>query len=199
MIKLSKKHSLISLAFIAALIMAMFPTSSFIGEPFTLNTNLKQQHYNAAGLFTVSPYEAAEFYSSKPSNSYWIDVRDASEYAKSHLKAAMNESLKKLESSSWNPDDIILVYGNNTEDAQQAAAALRQMVNARAFAVAGGFYEVKKYLMDPIGIDITSKLSDNQLSNLIELRGKLSGEKTSPAQLLEKLKSGKSKAVREGC
>ncbi len=91
------------------------------------------------------------------------------------------------------------MYGTNTEEAQDAAAYLRQVKNARAFAVIGGFDAVKKYLMDPIGISITNQFSDKDLTNLIEIRGKLSGEKTSADQVLKKLKSSKSKTIREGC
>ncbi len=199
MIKISKKHSIISLAILAALIMALFPTTSFIGEPYVFDTHLKQQFYNTAGIFTVSPMEAAEYYAENTSNCYWIDLRENKEFKKSHLSPALNEDIKTLERSKWNPEDIILIYGNNTQEAQKAVSMLRQMANARAFAVEGGFNEVKEYLMDPIGINLTSRLTNKQLANLLELRGKISGEKVSPSQLLEKLKSSKSKAVHEGC
>ena len=199
MIKVSKKFPLVGLGLFIALILAFFPTSSFISKPFVVDAQLKQQQFNEAGIFTVSPFVAAQYYSLNKSNCYWIDIRDTKYFDKEHLKPALNQNLTQLQNSSWNPDDLILVYGNNTGDAQEAVALLRQVKNARAFAVKGGFDAVKKYLIDPIGISITSQLNDKDLSTLVELRSKLSGEKASPDQLLDKLKSGKSKAIKEGC
>ena len=199
MVKISGKQLTVSIALFVALILAFFPTSAFINSPFILNTHMKQQHYNAAGIFTVTPFEAARFYSNDQANCYWIDVRNETEFTKSHLKIAVNRTLKELSNTGWQPDDLILIYGDSTGDAQDAVAYLRQVKNARAFAVEGGFRDVKKYLMDPIGISVTNQFSDQDLTKLIEARNKISGEKISPDQLLNKLKSSKSKAAREGC
>ncbi len=199
MIKLSKQHYVISLALLAALILAFFPTTAFISRPYMLNTQLSQQHENLTGLFTITPFKAAQYYSYKQKKAFWIDVRDAEQFSKSHLKIAVHQTLSQLENTQWNPDDLILIYGNNTRDAQEAVAYLRQVKNARAFAVVGGFPAVKKYLIDPIGISVTNRLSDKSLTTLIELRNKLSGENVSPEQMLKNLKSSKSKAIREGC
>lgn len=199
MIKLSKKNSVIGIALAAALLLAFFPTSSFIKNPFIVETNLKQQNYNEAGIFTITPFQAAQYYSYDQSKCYWIDLRDAKEFSASHLKTATNQTFKQLHSSSWNANDLVLVYGNNTDEAQQAVAFLRQVKDTRAFAVKGGYDAVKKYLIDPIGISITNQLSDKDIQTLIELRNKISGEKASAGQSLDKLKSSKSSAVREGC
>lgn len=198
MIKISKKYSVVGLALFVALLLALFPTSSFISNPFVVDAQLKQQHFNETGIFTVSPFEAAQYYSYDQSKCYWIDLRDAKDFSRSHLKIALNQTLKQLQSSSWNPDNLIIVYGNNTGDAQEAVAFLRQVKNARAFAVKGGYDAVKKYLINPIGISITNQLSDKDLQTLVELRNKISGEKGSPGQTLD-LKGSKSKALREGC
>ncbi len=199
MFKLSKKHTVIGLAMLAALVLAFFPTSFFMGKPYVLDTHLKQQQYNKAGLFTITPFEAAKFYSYDQEKCYWIDLRNPSEFSESHLKIAVNQSLKQLENMKWKPDDLILIYGNDTEDAQEATAYLRQVENVRAFAIEGGFTAVKKYLIDPLSISVTNQFSDKDLTNLIELRNKLSGENISPTEMLKTLKSSKPKAIREGC
>lgn len=199
MVKISKNQYLAGLALLVALVLAFFPTSDFISKPYVLNTFLKQQHENRAGLFTVSPFEAAQFYSNDQAHGFWLDVRDPQEFSKSHLKIAVNQTLSQLVNTKWNPDDLILIYGNNTKDAQEAVAYLRQVKNARAFAIKGGFPAVKKYLVDPIGIAITNQFSDKNLTTLVELRNKISGEKISPEEMLKKLKSSKPKAIKEGC
>lgn len=199
MIKLNRKSSLVGLGLLIAILLAFFPTSSFIKNPFVVEGQLKQQHFNEAGIFTIFPFDAANFYSYDQTKCYWIDLRDSKEFSKSHLKAAINQTFDQLQNSSWNADDLVLVYGNNTSDAQNAVAYLRQVKNTRAYAIKGGYDAVKKYLIDPIGITITSQMSDKDLQTLLELRNKLSGNKVSQAQSIENLKSGKSKAVREGC
>lgn len=199
MIKITGKHYVVGLGLLLALFIAFFSTTDFIKKPFIVDSYLKQQHFNEAGIFTVSPFEAAKFFSSDSANCFWVDVRSAADYSKSHLKIAVNQTLSQLENTQWNPGDLILIYGKNTRDAQDAAAYLRQAKNARAFAIKGGFPEVKKYLIDPIGISITSKYSDSKLSDLIVLRNKLSGENVSPEQMMKNLKSGKKKTAREGC
>lgn len=198
--KISKNYYLIGLGVVLAAILAFFPTSEFIHQPYVLNTFLKQQHHNLAGIYTISPFEAAKFYSDdQQGNCYWLDVRDTSEFSKSHLKVAINQTLSQLKNTVWKPNDMILIYGNNTKEAQDAVAYLRQVKNARAFAIKGGFEAVKKYLIDPIGIAVTNQFSDKQLTSLIELRSEISGEKVSPQEMLKKLKSSKKKTVREGC
>ncbi len=49
-----------------------------------------------------------------------------------------------------------------------------------------------------MGIDVTAEFNDEDLEKLIVLRGELSGKTVSPDQL-KKLKSSKSKTIREGC
>ena len=197
--KLNKKTSLVIIGLFIALILAFFPSTSFIRNPFIVDAQLKQQHFNETGLFTVTPYEAAQYYATNKSNCFWIDVRDAKSFDKQHLKPALNESLKQLKNSSWNPNDLVLVYGNNTEEAQEVVALLRQVVNARAFAVRGGFNAVKTYLIDPIDISITNQFDDKDLSTLLQIRSTISGDTTSSDQTINKFKSSKSKAIREGC
>ena len=197
--KLSKKQWIVVGAVFITLILAMFPTSDFISMPFRVDGHVKQQHFNEAGLFTVTPFTAAQYFADSQSGCYWIDTRDPKEFSESHLKVALNQSLKQLQNSTWNANDLILVYGDNTGQAQAAVAYLRQVKNARAFAVKGGFSAIKKYLMDPIGISVTNQFSDKDLTKLIEIRNKLSGQNVSPDQLLQKLKSSKSKTIREGC
>jgi len=199
MFKVLKKYSVVLVAIFIAFVMSFFPTSDFISKPYIVNTTLKQQDFNDAGIFTVSPVEAAKYYSYDQSKCFWIDLRDSSNFYKSHLKIALNLTLKQLQNSSWNPDDLILIYSDNTNDAQEAVAYLRQVKNARAYATKGGFAAVKKYLIDPVDISVTNQLSDKDLQTLLELRNKLSGENVSPEQVLDKLKSGKSKKIREGC
>ncbi|MGA9291301.1 MAG: rhodanese-like domain-containing protein [Ignavibacteriaceae bacterium] len=199
MFKLSVKNVIVGIGLFVALILAFFPTSYFINKPYIVDTYFNQQRFNEAGIFTITPYEAEKFYSYDQSKCFWIDLRNSEVFSKSHLKAALNQNMNQLENSIWNPDDLILVYGTDTKEAQDAAAFLRQVKNARAFAVEGGFNSVKKYLIAPIGISITNQFSDKDLTNLIEIRSKLSGEKTSADQVLKKLKSSKSKAIREGC
>lgn len=199
MIKLSKKSSLVVLGLFIALTFAFFPSSSFITNPFVVDAQLKQQHYNETGLFTVSPFIAAQYYSYNKSNCFWIDVRDAKSFEKGHIKPALNQTMSQLHNSSWNPNDLLLVYGNGTDDAQEVVAYLRQVANARAFAVKGGFSAVKKYLIDPIDISITNQFNDKDLSTLMENRSKLSGDSSAASQSLNKFKSSKSKAIREGC
>jgi rhodanese-related sulfurtransferase len=199
MVKISKQNYVVGFALLIVLVMAFFPTSSFIKSPFIVNAQLKQQNFDEVGIFTVSPIEAAKYFSYDQSKCFWIDLRQPADFQKSHLKIALNQNLKQLQNSSWNPDDIILIYGNSTYDAREAVAYLRQVKNARAFAIIGGFDATKKYLIDPIDISITNELSDQGLKSLIELRNKISGEKASSGQLLDKLKSSKSKAIREGC
>ncbi len=199
MIKLNKKSSLVGLGLLIAILLAFFPTSSFINNPFVVDGQLKQQHFNEAGIFTISPFVAANYFSYDQAKCYWIDLRDSKEFSKSHLKVSINQTFDQLQNSSWNADDLVLVYGNNTRDAQDAVAYLRQVKNTRAYAIKGGYDAVKKYLVDPIGITITSQMSDKDIQTLLELRNKLSGDKVSQAQSVESLKSGKSKAVREGC
>lgn len=199
MTRLTKKYSLVVMGLFITLILAFFPSSSFIKNPFVVDAQLKQQHYNETGLFTVSPFEAAQYYSYNRANSIWIDIRDAKSFEKEHLKPALNQSMSKLNNSNWSPNDLLLVYGNNTNDAQQVVAYLRQVVNARAFAVKGGFRAVKKYLIDPIDISITNQFNDKDLSSLMENRSKLSGDSSASGQTINKFKSSKSKAIREGC
>jgi|YelNatPaOPRAMG01_1025707.scaffolds.fasta_scaffold00153_24 rhodanese-related sulfurtransferase len=199
MIKLSKKNYLVGFGLVIAVILAFFPTSAFIKNPFVVHTNLKQQYFNETGIFSVSPFEAGKYFYYNQSKCYWIDVRDAKEFAKSHLKPAINQTLDQLKNSSWNPDDVLLVYGNNTNDAQEAVAYLRQVNGARAFAILGGFHAVKKYLIDPINISVTNQYSDKNLESLMEIRNKISGQKISPSQLIDQMKSNKSSAIKEGC
>jgi len=199
MIKFSKKYSIVGIGILAALILAFFPTTSFIANPFIVDVQLKQQQFNEAGIFTITPFEAAKYYSYDQSKCFWIDLRNPKEFSKQHLKVALNQSLKRLQNTSWNPNDLIIVYGKNTSDAQEAVAYLRQVKNARAFAVEGGFEAVQKFLINPINISVTNQLSDKDLQTLVELRNKISGEKVSPNEVLENLKSGKSKTIREGC
>ena len=199
MIKFSKKYSMVGIGLLAALVLAFFPSTSFISNPFVVDAQLKQQEFNEAGIFTITPFEAAKYYSYDQSNCYWIDLRNAKDFSKSHLKVALNQTLNGLQNTSWNPDALIIVYGNNTNDAQEAVAFLRQVKNARAFAVKGGFNAVQKYLINPINISVTNQLSDRDLQTLVELRNKISGEKVSANEVLENLKSGKSKTIREGC
>ncbi len=199
MLKVSKQNYVVGLALLIVIVMAFFPTSSFIKSPFIVDAQLKQQNFNKAGIFTVLPIEAAKYFSYDQSKCYWIDLRHPTDYQKSHLNIALNQTFKQLQNSRWNPNDMILVYGYSTDDAQEAVAYLRQVKNARAFAIKGGFDATKKYLIDPIDISITNELSDQGLQNLLELRNKISGEKVSSDQLPNKLKSSKSKAIREGC
>jgi rhodanese-related sulfurtransferase len=199
MIKLSKQNYIVGLAVLIAFILAFFPNSSFVSNPFIVNTTLKQQHFNESGIFTISPFEAAKYYSYDQSKCFWIDLRDSVEFSKSHLKIALNQTLTQLQNTAWNPDDLIIIYGDNSYNAQEAVAYLRQVKNARAFAIKGGFGAVKKYLIDSIDISITNQLSDKDLLTLLELRNKLSGENASIDQQMNKLKSGKSKSIREGC
>lgn len=196
---MSKKSSVVSLGILLALMLALFPTSDFLTKPYVVDSHVKQQHYNEVGMYTVSPYKAAQYFSYDQSNCIWLDVRDAKKFEKSHLKVALNQTLSQLQYSVWSPNDLIIVYGNNTEDSQAAAAYLRQAKNARAFAVKGGFEAVKTYLIQPIGLSITNQLSDAQLKTLVLLRNKLTGENVSPEQMLQKMKSSKPKALREGC
>ena len=197
--KIKNKNILVGLALLLSFFLAFFSTTDFIKAPFVLNSNVKQQHFNETGIFTVTPFDAAKFYSEDPSVSYWIDVRDTADYSKSHLKIAINQTLVQLEGTQWKPADVILIYGKDTRQAQEAAAYLRQVKNARAFAIKGGFPEVKKYLIDPVGISITSRLSDSDLSRLLTLRNKISGESVPIEDLMKSLKSSKKKAIREGC
>jgi rhodanese-related sulfurtransferase len=199
MFNLSKQSYVVGAALVFALIMAFFTTTSFIKSPFTVKAELKQQNINETGIFTVSPIEAAKYFSYNQSKCFWIDLRQPADYQKSHLKIAVNETFKQLQNSGWDPDDLILVYGYSTDDAQEAVAYLRQVKNARAFAIKGGFDATKKYLIDPIDISITNELSDQGLQILLDLRSKISGKKVSSDQLIDKLKSSKSKAIREGC
>ena len=199
MIKVTKKKSIVGIGLFITLILAFFPSSSFITNPFVVDAQLKQQNYNETGLFTVSPFVAAQFYSFNKSNCFWIDIRDAKSFENGHLKPALNQTFSQLHNSSWNPNDMIIVYGNNTEDAQAAVAYLRQVVNARAFAVKGGFEAVKRYLIDPIDISITNQFNDKDILTLMENRNKISGDTSSAGTSLNKLKSSKSKAIREGC
>lgn len=199
MMKITKKKFIVVLGLFIALILAFFPSSSFIRNPFVVDAQLKQQHYNETGLFTISPYEAAQYYTNSSSNCFWIDLRDAKSFASDHLKPAMNESFNQIKNLSWNPGDIIIVYGDNTEDAQQAVALLRQVVNARAFAVKGGFSAVKRYLIDPVDISITNQFNDEEFGKLMDARNKISGDSTSTSDSVNKFKSTKSKAIREGC
>ena len=199
MIKLSRKNYLVGFGLLIAVILAFFPTTAFIKNPFVVDTNLKQQNFNETGIFSVSPFEAAKYYSFNQSKCYWVDIRNAQEFAKSHLKPAINQTFEQLKNSSWNPDDVVLVYGNNTNDAQEAVAYLRQVNGTRAFAIKGGFDAVKKYLIDPITISVTNQFNDKDLETLMEIRNKISGQKISPSQLIEQMKSNKSSAIREGC
>lgn len=199
MIKISKNQVLIIIALLLALVMAFFPTSEFIKPSYIIDTQLKQQHFNEAGIFTVSPFEAAKYFSNSQSRCFWIDLRDVKEFEQSHLKLAINETMKQLENSSFYPDDVVLVYANNTEEAQNAVAYLRQVSNVRAFAIKGGFSAVKEYLIDPIGLSVSNKYSDKDLEALLQVRNKISGEKGSSAQSLESLKGKKSTSIREGC
>lgn len=199
MIKLSRKNYLVGFGLLIAVILAFFPTTAFIKNPFVVDTNLKQQNFNKTGIFSVSPFEAAKYYSFNQSKCYWVDIRNAQEFAKSHLKPAINQTFEQLKNSSWNPDDVVLVYGNNTNDAQEAVAYLRQVNGTQAFAIKGGFDAVKKYLIDPITISVTNQFNDKDLETLMEIRNKISGQKISPSQLIEQMKSNKSSAIREGC
>lgn len=199
MFKLNKKYSVIGLGLFIAFVLALFPTSSFISKPYRVDSLLKQQDYNKIGLYTITPFEAAKFYSYEQSNCFWIDIRNQNEFSKDHLPIALNQTLNQLEESKWNANNLILVYGNNTYDAQEGVAILRQIVNARAFAIKGGFNAVKKYLISPIGIDIISNFDDKNLETLINVRNLLSGQKTSPDQLLENLKKSKASGMKEGC
>ena len=196
---MSKKSSVVGISIFAALILAFFPTSDFISKPYIVDSHVKQQHYNAAGMFTISPFQAAQYFSYDQSNCVWLDVRNAKEYKASHLKVAHNLTIGQLQYSTWTPNDLVIIYGNNTADAQDAAAYLRQVQNVRAYAVQGGFDAVKKFLIQPIGLSVTNQLSDAQLKTLALLRNKLSGENVSPEQMLQKFKSSKPKALREGC
>lgn len=199
MIKLSKQSYVVIIALFIAFVFAFFPTSYFVKNQFTLNSNIKQQYFNEAGIYTISPFQAAEFYSNDPQKSIWIDLRDTADYSKSHLKVSINQSFSQLKSTTWQPDDLILIYGKNTQDAQEAVAYLRQVKNARAFAIKGGFNSVRRYLIDPVDIAISNQLSDIDLQRLLELRNELSGDKASVDELMNKLKSSKSKSIREGC
>ena len=199
MFKLSKQVYIVGAAILIAIIMAFFPTASFIRNPFVVDAKLKQQHINETGIFTVSPVVAAQYYSSDQSKCFWIDLRQPADFEKSHLKIALNQSFKQLKNTGWKPDDLIIIYGYSTDDAQVAVAYFRQVLNARAFAVKGGYDGLKKYLIDPADISITNELSDQELQTLLYLRSKISGEKVSPDQVLDKFKSSKSKVIREGC
>jgi rhodanese-related sulfurtransferase len=199
MIKISKKQITVSLALIVALILAFFPTSGFVSNSFVVDSHLKQQPYNNAGLFTITSFEATKYYGGYQSTCYWLDIRDASDFSSSHLSVAVNKTMTQLKNTTWNPDDLILIYGNNTEDAQHAASYLRQVQNARAFAIEGGYTSIKKYLVDPIGLTILNQFSESDLSTLLEVRKKLYGKETSAEKSIEKPKIVKSKTLREGC
>ncbi len=137
--KIPIRYLLVSAGLIISLLLAFFPSSSFLQEPFVLFGRLGQQPYNEAGLFTVTPYQAVKYFSYHPQKCVWLDVRSLEKYNKEHLQSALNQNISQLKNTLWNPDDLILVYGDNTEDAQEAIAMLRQINNARAFAVKGGF------------------------------------------------------------
>ncbi len=62
MIKLSAKNIVVGIGLFVALIFAFFPTSYFISKPYIVDTYFNQQHYNEAGIFTITPFEAAKFY-----------------------------------------------------------------------------------------------------------------------------------------
>ena len=202
MLKIKKiyfKYSLIGLGLLIAFIMALFPTASFIGKPYIVYTLWKQQDYNRVGIYTATPFEAAKFYSYDQPNCFWIDTRDAILFSRGHLPVAINQTIKQLQGTVWKPNDLILVYGDSTRDAQEAVALLRQINNARAFAIEGGFQAVKKYLIDSLSVDVISEYDNNNLKTLINVRNLLSGQKTSSDQLLENLKKSKASAIKEGC
>lgn len=202
MLKIKKiyfKYSLVGLGLLIAFFMALFPTSSFIGKPYIVDTLWKQQDYDRVGIYTVTPFEAAKFYSYDQPNCFWIDTRDAKLFSKEHLPVAINQTIKQLQGTIWKPNDLILVYGDSTKDAQETVALLRQINNARAFAIEGGFKAVKKYLIDSLTVDIISEYDNKNLESLINVRNILSGQKTSSDQLLEQMKKNKSSNLREGC
>ena len=196
--KISKKNLLVGFGLFCAAVIAMYPTSSFISKGYTIDTNMKQQNYNWAGLFTITPFDAAKYYYDNPSDCYWVDVRDTAEFHKAHLKPAVNFSLKQLKNIDWKPEDLILVYSTDTGNAQDIVAFLRQVKNAQAFAVEGGFKDINKFLIQPINLSILSQMDDQKLQELVNYRSKLSNQQI-PAQSLDELKSTKTKAIREGC
>ena len=177
MISKTTQKILVGFGVFLALIMAFFPTSSFLPQSqAVVLSNLKQQPYNEVGLYEISPFRAAEFYYYQPQFCTWIDIRDAQKYNAEHLSFATNMSITELEQMDWPAEKVLLIIGENTADAVQTVAELRQLKNVRAFAVQGGFSAVKKYLVNPITLDWSSKLSDQQLHQYREYRHALAGQ-----------------------
>ena len=177
MISKKTQRILVGIAVFLAFIMAFFPTSSFFPQSgAVVMGELKQQPYNEVGLYEISPLRAAEFYYYQPQFCTWIDIRSAEKYNAEHLSFTTNMSLPEIEQMDWPAAKVLLIIAENTAEAGQAVAELRQLINLRAFAVQGGFTAVRKCLVDPLTLDISVKLGEQRLQRCLEYRRVLAGQ-----------------------
>ncbi len=209
MISKKTQNILMGIGLLITLVMAFFPTSSFLTESkAVVMSQLKQQPYNEVGLYEISPLRAAEFYYYQSSSCLWIDLRDGQQYTVEHLSFADNMDMNTIEQTDWPAGQVLLLFGKNTIDAVQAVAELRQLYNLRAFAVQGGFAAVKNELVNPLTLELSSKLSVQQMEQINEYRQAIAGQiirggKTTQqvvrsAPIKRKVKQ-KTETVDEGC
>jgi rhodanese-related sulfurtransferase len=195
--KLNWKNSVVGLGLLISFIFLFFPTKYFIaaedGDQFTNN---KQQHFNTIGQMTVSPARAAGFYYYNKNKTLWIDIRNAAEFGKEHLPIAENLSPAKVLRKKWPVEQILIIYGDNDQDAGLLVARLRNEKNIRAFMVKGGFTEVKKCLIDPLSIGLKASLSDEQLEELLIYRSDITGAQIEETRAAE---SDEEEEIEEGC
>jgi len=184
---LKLRNIFVGLAVFLSVVMAFFLTDSFIeSDHFSVMGAVKQQQYNNVGLFEVSPLKAAQYYYFQSNSCTWIDIRQAESYKTDHLTFAENKDFNSLKKSDWDPAQFLLVFGDNDFRVKQAVAMLRQVKNARAFAVLGGYSYVKKVLSAPIDFELEANLSAEQLAELKVYREKLTGEKAKPIESQKK-------------
>lgn len=175
---LKLRNIFVGLSVVLSMIMAFFPSESFIqADHFSVLGTVKQQHYNTIGPFEISPLKAAKFYYYQSSLCNWIDIRDKDDFNEQHLPFSENMSFNALRKSQWAPDRILLILGGDDQQVRRTVAMLRQEKNVRAFAVLGGYRYVKSVLADPVSFDLKATLSDEQLADLYTYREKLTGQK----------------------
>jgi len=182
---LKLRNIFVGLAVILSVIMAFFPSDSFIQpDHFSVTGAVKQQHYNNVGPFEISPLTAAKYYYYQSGLCSWIDIRDKDAYEADHLSFSENMDFNALRKSNWDADQILLVFGQDKKQLQKTVAMLRQEKNIRAFAVMGGYEYVKSVLAAPVSSDLKATLSDQQLADLYTYREKLTGQKAAPKTVM---------------
>ena len=109
----------------------------------------------------VTALELAEWIRARKSRLRVIDVRDSATFETYHIPGAERIPLSRLVSTSFAPDETIVLYSDGGAHAAQGWVFLRALGHERVYFLRGGLYEWIDEIMNPV---ISTTASDSARS-----------------------------------